>query len=187
MEPLPAFPRSAMPTWLAEALTSPHASVTLRAAESYDLPSLRVLYAQSRETELAQMPWPPEAKRAFCDSQFDLQHRHYVSQYSPAAAFLIVLQKQQPIGRLYLHWSADELRIVDILIASTSQQQGIGSALLQRLQEAVSKATVATLSLHVELHNGGAYRLYRRLGFSEVESRGGYLRMNWQPDHGQLS
>ena len=44
-----------MPAWLAEALKSPHASVTLRAAECADLPFLRTLYAQSREAELAQM------------------------------------------------------------------------------------------------------------------------------------
>lgn len=176
-----------MPTWLAEALTSPHAAVSLRAAESGDLPSLRVLYAQSRETEVAQMPWPPEARQAFCDSQFDLQHRHYVSQYAPASAFLIVLQKQQMIGRLYLHWSADELRIVDILIASPSRRQGIGSALLGGLQKAVSEAGVATLSLHVGMHNSEAYRLYRRLGFLEGECRGGYLRMDWQPEPRQLS
>ncbi len=170
-----------MPTWLAEALISPHASISLRAAESHDLPSLRVLYAQSRETELARMPWPAEARQAFCDSQFELQHRHYVSQYAPAAAFLIVLQKQQTIGRLYLHWSADELRIVDILITSPSRRQGIGSALLRCLQKAISEARVTALSLHVEMHNSEAYRLYRRLGFLEGESRGGYLRMDWQP------
>lgn len=170
-----------MPVWLAEALTSPCASVTLRAAMSVDLPLLRALYAKSRESELAQMPWPPDAKQAFCDSQFDLQHRHYISQYPPAAAFLVILQKQQPIGRLYLHWSAGELRIVDILIATSARRQGIGSALLQGLQKAVSERGVATLSLHVEMHNSEAYRLYRRLGFSEGDCRGGYLRMDWRP------
>jgi len=176
-----------MPAWLAEALKSPHASVTLRAAECADLPFLRTLYAQSREAELAQMPWPAEARQAFCDSQFNLQHRHYVSQYPPAAAFLLILRKQQPIGRLYLHWSADELRIVDILIEGASRRQGIGSTLLRRLQMAVRGADVPTLSLHVEQQNGEAYRLYRRLGFVEGESRGGYLRMDWQPAPGLLS
>ncbi|MGN6739141.1 GNAT family N-acetyltransferase [Dyella sp.] len=181
MESLPAFPRSAMPVWLAEALTSPHASVTLLAAEGSDLAFLRALYAQSREAELAQTPWPPEARQAFCDSQFNLQHRHYVSQYPPAAAFLVILQEHQPIGRLYLHWSTDELRIVDILLASRSRQQGIGTALLRALQMAVGNAGIPTISLHVEQQNSEAYRLYRRLGFSEGDCRGGYLRMDWRP------
>lgn len=176
-----------MPAWLAEALKSSHASVTLRAAEGADLPFLRSLYAQSREAELAQMPWPTEARQAFCDGQFNLQHRHYVSQYPPAAAFLLILQKEQPIGRLYLHWSADELRIVDILIENTSRRQGIGSALLRSLQLAVGDADLPTLSLHVEQQNSEAYRLYRRLGFFEGESRGGYLRMDWQPGPGLVS
>lgn len=187
MESLPAFPRPALPAWLAEALKSSHASVTLRAAEGADLPFLRLLYAQSREAELAQMPWPPEARQAFCDSQFNLQHRHYVSQYPPAAAFLLILQKGQPIGRLYLHWSADELRIVDILIENMSRRQGIGSMLLRGLQMAMGNTDVATLSLHVEQQNSEAYRLYRRLGFLEGESLGGYLRMDWQPGPALLS
>lgn len=181
MEPLPAFPRPALPAWLAEALKSAHASVTLIAAESDDLPFLRALYAQSREAELAQMPWPPEAKQAFCDGQFNLQHRHYVSQYPPAAAFLVIVQQHQPVGRLYLHWSADELRIVDILLAARSRRHGMGTALLQALQRAVGDAGIPTLSLHVEQQNGEAYRLYRRLGFIEGDSRGGYRRMDWRP------
>lgn len=176
-----------MPAWLAEALKSPHASVTLLAAESGDLPFLRELYARSRDAELAQLPWPPEARQAFCDSQFDLQHRHYVSQYPPAAAFLVIQWEQQPIGRLYLHWSADELRIVDILIAARSRRHGTGTALLRALQTAVRDTGIPTLSLHVEQHNDQAHRLYRRLGFVEGDSRGGYRRMDWRPDPEPLS
>lgn len=176
-----------MPTWLAETLKSPHASVTVRAVESADLPFLRLLYAQSRQSELAQTPWPPETVQAFCDSQFDLQHRHYVSQYPPDAAFLLVLQNGRAIGRLYLHWSADDLRIVDILIESTSRRQGIGSMLLRELQRAVADVGKHTLSLHVAQQNSEAFRLYRRLGFVESGSHEGYRRMDWQPDAGLLN
>lgn len=39
----------------------------LRAANADDLPWLRALYASTRSDELAAVPWPESAKRAFLD------------------------------------------------------------------------------------------------------------------------
>lgn len=179
MESLPAFPKPAMPAWLAEALASVPAAIAFRSAERADLSFLRALYAQSREPELAQVTWPIQAKQAFCDSQFDLQHRHYILHAPPTAAFLVMVMEAQPIGRLYLHWSTDELRIVDILVERAHRGRGLGSMVIRGLQAAVSHAGLITLSLHVAEQNHQALRLYRRLGFGEGERRGAHLRMDW--------
>lgn len=177
-----------MPAWLAHLLVSaPGDGLSIRAAENDDFPILRALYAQSREMELAHTPWPAPVKQSFCDSQFDLQHRHYVSHYTPTAAFLVVLRGDSPIGRLYLHWSADELRVVDILIERISRGQGIGSRLLRQLQVVAQDAAFPTLSLHVEQRNHRACRLYRRLGFTESDRRAGYMKMDWHPGTEPLS
>lgn len=174
-----AFPAPAHPAWL-ETPSLSQSGLGLRQAAEADLPFLRDLYADSRAEELACVPWPEAAKRAFCDSQFALQHRHYVA-HSVPAIFLIVLLDGRSAGRLYLHWTAADLRIVDILLDAAARGRGIGTALLRWLQAAALYAGVETLSLHVESHNQGAQRLYRRLGFREQGVHGGHLRMAWTP------
>ena len=174
-----AFPSLAQPAWL-ETPGLSRSGLGLRAAGESDLPFLRDLYAESRAAELAHVPWPAPVKRTFCDSQFALQHRHYVAHCVPAA-FLVVLFEGRFVGRLYLHWTPDDLHIIDILLGAATRGRGVGSALLRWIQTAALGAGVDTLSLHVERHNGGAYRLYRRLGFREEEGgHGGHRHMVWR-------
>lgn len=174
-----AFPSSAPPAWL-ETPGLSQSGLSLRAASESDLPFLRDLYAESRAAELAPVPWPGPVKRAFCDSQFALQHRHYVAHCVPAA-FLVALLEGRPVGRLYLHWTPDGLHIVDILLDAVARGRGIGSALLHWTQTAALGAGIGTLSLYVERHNDGAYRLYRRLGFHEEKGdHDGHRHMVWR-------
>jgi ribosomal protein S18 acetylase RimI-like enzyme len=178
-----AFPASAQPAWLETSGLS-QCGLGLKVAGASDLPFLRDLYAESRAAELACVPWPPAARRAFCDSQFTLQHRHYVAHCVPAV-FLIVLAHDQPVGRIYLHWTSEDLHIVDVLLGIATRGRGIGSALLRWAQAITSGAAVDTLSLHVEQSNQGAYRLYSRLGFREEQSsHPAHRRMVWRPPAG---
>jgi len=153
----------------------------LRDAGPHDLPYLRDLYAASRAEELAPVPWHDAAKRAFCDSQFDLQHRHYVAQFA-TGDFLVVTHGDATVGRLYLHESESELRIVDILLDDAVRGRGLGSTLLRRLQEDVRERGLATLALQVLVTNLTARRLYERLGFVlEGDENAMHLEMCWRP------
>jgi RimJ/RimL family protein N-acetyltransferase len=155
--------------------------LSLRGAGPDDLPYLRRLYASSRGPELASIPWSETAKRAFCDSQFDLQHRHYVTQF-PTGNFLIVLHDDVPAGRLYLHESAAELRIVDILLDETVRGRGLGSALLDRIQHEVCERRLPAVALQVLIDNHAARRLYERRGFVvEGDETAMHLDMRWRP------
>ena len=80
-----------------------------------DLPLLFQIYASTRETELAMVPWTDEQKHQFLVMQFHCQHTDYHQNY-PDCAFDIVELDGQPVGRLYLDRRADEFRIVDIAI-----------------------------------------------------------------------
>jgi RimJ/RimL family protein N-acetyltransferase len=156
-------------------------TLSLRDAEPGDLPYLRQLYALSRAPELALMPWPDAVKQAFCDSQFDLQHRHYVT-YFTTADFLIVLHDGAPAGRLYVHETDGELCLVDILLDETMRGQGHGSALLRRLQQEVREKALSALRLQVLITNQAARRLYEKLGFVLEGDEGAmHLAMRWRP------
>lgn len=165
---LPGFPTSLPHPVAATSPLHTH-GITLRPALEQDMAFLRDLYHQSRAAELAAVPWPDATRRAFLDSQFELQHRHYIGQYTDAA-FLIVEHTGRPLGRLYLHDDGDALHIIDILLLSAERGQGIGTALLAHVQQLARQHACTAVQLSVLRDNAAALRLYQRLGFASVGS-----------------
>ncbi len=148
----------------------------LREETDADLPFLGALYASTRKDELAPVPWSAEQKSAFLSQQFNLQRQHYRSHCADAGFWLIECGRQ-PRGRIYVHSSAAELRLMDIALIVDQRGRGIGSGLIRALQ-ATAKASGKFIGLHVEPNNP-ALRLYRRLGFAEIEERGVYRYLRW--------
>lgn len=151
--------------------------ISLRPACDDDLPCLRVLYATTRADELARVPWPEAAKRDFLDSQFALQHLHYLSHYGEAD-FLIIEGQGRSLGRYYLHRGEPDYLIIDISIDPAARNQGIAGALIVQTQRDATERGCG-VQLHVQIDNSGAQRLYGRLGFSAVEDLGSHRRMRW--------
>lgn len=152
--------------------------IGLRAARDADLPWLRDLYASTRSAELAAVPWPEAAKRAFLDQQFALQHAHYLRHFADAD-FLIVETAQAPVGRLYLQRGAARHVLVDISLLPAWRGQGVGTALIAHAQ-ALAAAAGCALSLHVLYANPAAQRLYARLGFVAGNASETHLEMLWR-------
>jgi len=152
--------------------------ISLRAARNADLPWLRDLYASTRSAELAAVPWPEAAKRAFLDQQFALQHAHYLRHFADAD-FLIVETAQAPLGRLYLQRGAAQHVLVDISLLPAWRGQGVGTALIAQAQ-ALAATAGCPLSLHVLHANPEAQRLYARLGFAAGDASATHLQMHWR-------
>jgi RimJ/RimL family protein N-acetyltransferase len=160
---------------LARALPAAYA---LRPRTEADLPFLRELYAQSRAEELAPVPWTAHAKREFLDDQFGKQHAHYLQHY-PTAQWWIVTCDGAPVGRLYVARTPGDLRVMDVTLAAAHRKHGIGTALMRALLRHAGEEALA-VTLHVEPFNP-AMRLYLRLGFAHVETRGVYHFMRRPP------
>src|SRR4051812_44150926 len=120
--------------------------VHLRTATPEDAPFLRAVYASTREEELAQVPWTTEQKQAFTDGQFASQDAHYRAHY-PTAEFFIIEKAGTPIGRLYVDRWSREVRIMDISLLPPSRGTGVGTRLLQELQEE-ARSEGKALSIH---------------------------------------
>lgn len=150
----------------------------LRPATDDDRAFLRAVYGGTRAEELASVPWTDAEKAAFLDQQFSAQDTHYREHY-PTAEFLVILDGDEPVGRLYVDRWKREIRIMDIALLPQARGRGIGSALLGELIEESERSGKA-LSIHVELENP-ARSLYDRLGFEEVEERGVYVLMRREP------
>jgi ribosomal protein S18 acetylase RimI-like enzyme len=157
----------------------PPAEVSLRPSTAADEPFLRYVYASTRAKELEPVPWTDEQRRAFCDSQFDLQDTYYRSEF-PSATFDAVVQNGRPAGRLLVAFGTTACEVLDIGLAPEACGRGLGTLLLQWLQTRAADAGVPVV-LMVEPGNP-ARRLYDRLGFRLRADGTLHQQMAWQAD-----
>jgi ribosomal protein S18 acetylase RimI-like enzyme len=152
--------------------TTPAADVAvrLRPVVDTDRGFLLELFACTREAECRALP-DDRARRAFVESQFDLQDHHYRAYY-PGARLDVIEVDGAPVGRIYVHRRDDEIRLMEITISPASRRRGIARTLLRGLI-AESEAGGLPIGLHVEPDNP-ANAWYRRLGFRHVVDRGAY-------------
>ena len=153
-------------------------SILLRPVTPADDDFLFSIYASTRADEMALVDWNTEQKESFLRMQFRAQSQFYIENY-PGAEFQVVILKDQPIGRLYIHRRGDEIRIMDIALLPDYRKLGIGSTLLQEILEQ-GKNLNLPVTVHVEQFNP-AMRLYKRMGFRPKEDKGVYLLMEWSP------
>jgi ribosomal protein S18 acetylase RimI-like enzyme len=166
---LPAFP-PVRPDNDAVVASLSGSSFALHPCGDSDIPFLRALYRQTRDVELALTGWPEATKVAFANSQFDLQHRHFVSQFSHGC-FLRLQQNDEHVGRYYLDIAPDAWHVIDIAIVANRRGQGLGSDLLRR-----TLAIAPAVTLMVATNNPAAMRLYARLGFVDDGDAGSMHR-----------
>jgi GNAT superfamily N-acetyltransferase len=150
--------------------------IGMRACRDGDLAWLRTLYGEVRAGELARYGLPPLSADVV-DSQFALQHNHYVTAYA-GTDFFLVEYEGMPVGRFYFYRKPPLYLIVDISLRRFWQNRGIGSALLRATQY-LARADNVGLTLHVAHDNPSARRLYQRLGFREAGHVGVHDLMHW--------
>jgi GNAT superfamily N-acetyltransferase len=158
--------------------------IGLRPITNKDLPFLCRVYSSTRMDELAVTNWTSQQKEAFLAAQFEAQHQHYQSHYNQTA-YWIILRKGEELGRLYLaHWET-ELRIVDIALLPSYRKQGIGSTIIEAILQEGERLALP-VRIHVEIFNP-ALRLYKRLGFEQIEDKGVYYFLEKQPNVGHAA
>ena len=150
--------------------------ITLRPIGPEDQVFLYRVYASTRLEELAPVGWNTSEQEAFLWFQFQAQHTYYQQMYA-AAEYSIILWQGQQVGRLYLDYRSDEIRIIDIALLPEFRRQGLGTRLLSDIQSQAQQAGLA-VRIHVERFNP-ALALYQHLGFRQIEDRGAYYFMEW--------
>ncbi len=153
--------------------------LSLRPVLPDDRELLYRIYAGTRAGEMALLDKDEAWKREFLDQQCAAQDRHYRHHY-PGARLDLILEDEEPIGRLYVARWEEEIRIMDIALLPEHRNRGIGSYwIAELLREAAESAK--SLSIHVERYNP-ALGLYQRLGFRTVEDKGVYLLLEAKPE-----
>lgn len=157
--------------------------VHMRPARTTDLSFLRHLYRVGRDRELDALNWPEAMRRDFCRTQFEAQHLDYTSRY-PKAWFLLLEQRREPAGRLYIDLTGPSLHLIDIALLPAFQGRGIGTGILRALQNR-AQGEGKPLSLHVQRGNDGAAALYRRLGFTLARPGASHDHFIWTAGESQ--
>lgn len=154
--------------------------VALRPVEPGDEPFLFEVYSSTRASEMAAWGWDAAQQEAFLRLQFNGQQGFYRMQY-PEAEHQIILFNAQPVGRMIVVNSDDEVRLADIIVLPQYRNRGIGASLIKDLcAEAERKGL--PVRLQVLKSNHDAARLYERLGFSTDTESDTHVQMQWQPN-----
>jgi GNAT superfamily N-acetyltransferase len=137
------------------------------------------VYASTRTDEMALVNWTAEQKEAFLLMQFNAQTEHYRIHY-PLAEYQIIQRDGDPIGRLIVERTKDQLLIMDIVLLPEYRNSGVGTGIIKDLMAEAARSGVP-LVLRVEFFNP-VIRLYTRLGFVKTrEVNSVYHEMVWTP------
>ncbi|WP_430534166.1 GNAT family N-acetyltransferase [Listeria rocourtiae] len=80
-----------------------------------------------------------------------------------------VMQGEECIGTLWVFQEEKTYFIYDILIFEAFQNKGLGSALLDLLEEQARERGITEISLHAFAHNKRAVHVYKKMGFEIVD------------------
>jgi ribosomal protein S18 acetylase RimI-like enzyme len=158
------------------------ARVELRPAEATDDGAMRELFGSTRGAEFAALP--PAMLDELLELQYNAQSRHFAAAFPHSVHEMIEIEAvplgRTIAGRMITSASTDGIRLVDIAITTAHQGRGVGTRVLSALC-ARADAEGQRIDLSVWAENGGARRLYERLGFDTGEETGGYLAMSRTP------
>lgn len=156
-------------------------TLSLRPVTPEDDAFLFELYATTRP-DIASLGLPEAQRDMLLRMQWLAQRQGYAARH-PHAEHQLVLVGERPAGRLWVAREPTELRLVDISLLPAHRGSGLGTTLLQALQQEAT-ATGKPLRLSVARDNP-ARRLYARLGFTTVEGTEAdaapYLALEWKP------
>jgi len=154
-------------------------TLAVRPALPRDEIFLYELYSAVRAPEFELAPIPATQKEQLIRMQFRAQMSAYTQMY-PNSCYHIVLLDCKRVGRLWVAPGIDEFYLVDIAVHPELQHKGIGSVLVQRLQQEAAKARLPIRSC-VMRFNPGSLRFHQRLGFNIVREDLMYSYLEWRP------
>jgi ribosomal protein S18 acetylase RimI-like enzyme len=154
-------------------------TLVVRPALPQDEIFLYGLYSAVRAPEFALAQITETQKEDLMRLQFRGQMSAYTQMF-PNSCYHVVLLDSKPVGRLWVAPGENELHLVDIALHPDLQSKGIGTVLIQRVQQEAAKARLP-IRCSVFRFNPGSLRFHRRLGFTIVREDQMYFYLEWRP------
>jgi ribosomal protein S18 acetylase RimI-like enzyme len=155
------------------------ADISLRPAGAADEPFLKRVHRAARHWEFAFLLQSGEADlyHKIMEQQYDSQHRFYFAAYDQAQ-YAVIQWTDQSIGRLYVDYRDDEVRVLDIAVLPNYCGRGIGRIVMTGLcLEAAMRRKPVRLHVH---YLSRASQFYQRLGFRQIGLEGPSYLMEWR-------
>ena len=153
-------------------------SISLRPVTADDEAILLEIYKSSRGDDLRELGWAEDRISEFLGMQYEAQQNFYESEYERASDE-IILWEGEPAGRLIVERREHEIRCVDIALLPEHRNSGIGTFLIQELQNEARREK-KPLRLQVIRFNR-AVSLFERSGFVRTSETGTHFQMEWRP------
>lgn len=150
--------------------------ISLRPVTPADDEFLFAVYASTRSTELALVPWDDAQKLAFLQMQITAQRKHY-QEYYPSNEHLVILRGAEPVGRLWLDRQVERIHMLDVTVLPQFRGASIGGTVVRQLLDEAAGAGKA-VTIYVEGFSP-SLRFFERLGFASVEEKGAHLLLRW--------
>ncbi|XUJ34072.1 GNAT family N-acetyltransferase [Bradyrhizobium japonicum] len=115
--------------------------------------------------------WLRQRSNSLLEQQFRAQSAGYAAQF-PDAVSLLIVRRDEPIGRLILHCTAQRWHIVDIVLLPAERGHGLGTEVIDALEASARQQGVGALTLSVLGGNPAAHGFYLRRGFAETGQAG---------------
>ncbi len=154
------------------------ATLAVRPALPQDEIFMYELYSAIRGPEFALAPLTATQREHLIRLQFRGQLHTYTQMY-PNSCYHIVLLDGKPVGRLWVAQMDGEYHLVDIAVHPQLQSKGIGTVLVQRLQQEAARARLPIHST-VSKFNPGSLRFHQRLGFRILREDEMNYFMEWR-------
>jgi len=145
-------------------------SLCFRAATKADIPVLRDLLAELFTLEADFTPDPDKQARALIAL---IEHQDQAMDKAPGLLWLAVLENRV-IGMcslqvLYSTAEGGEVGLLeDVIIDAAYRRQGVGSAMLETLEQWSRRRGLRRLQLLADRHNTAAAAFYRNAGWQET-------------------
>ncbi len=152
-------------------------SISLRSVTDADKDFLLELYQSSRGDDLRGLGWDEDRISEFLSMQHEAQQVFYQTDYQQAVDEIILIEGE-PAGRLIVERREHEIRCVDLALLPGHRGAGVGTFLIQRLQEE-ARQTNKRLRLQIIRFNR-AVTLLERLGFVRTSETGTHFQMEWR-------
>jgi len=151
--------------------------VSRRPGTPEDEPFLRKLVIDTVSRELGADAWPQPMRDHLLDMQYR-QRRDANRGGFPDVSSEIVLVDGAEAGWIVIADLPDQIHIVDIMVREDERGRGVGSTVIVEIQAAAKEAG-KPVRLGVNTMNGGAIRLYLRLGFRQTGGDEAQQEMEW--------
>ena len=147
-----------------------------RLATQEDDVFLEQLFRYTRN-DLYQLPMSREFIDKLVAQQYQLQQDSY-RQQAPDARIYVIESRQSAIGKIMLHFDVSSIHIVDFSILPEKRGQGIGTRVLQIVQN-IARQQKSSVRLSVDTMNVLAKKLYLSRGFVIAGTTETHEMMEW--------